>query len=127
MNASIEKAVAPLLTAAGAALLALMTGQVVDFAGLYTAALTAIVGLATFGAVYFIKYNARRPNKALAAALPLLVALVHGVHTGEINEPEILLGVQGLVGFIATYFASRVEVPAEHVRHARGLTGRPTK
>lgn len=112
MNASIDKTIAPLLTAAGAALLALATGGVVDFAGLYAAVLVTVTGLATAGVVYFIKYHAVRPNKALAAAaLPLAVALVHYLSTGELNEPEILLGVQGIIGFIGTYIAERVEIP----------------
>jgi hypothetical protein len=113
MNASIDKAIAPLITAAAVALLGLATGQTVDFSGLYTAVLSAVSGLAAAGLVYFVRYNARTPNKAVAAALPLAVAVVHYLHTGNFNEPEILLGVQGLVSFLGTYVSERVESPGE--------------
>lgn len=109
MNASIEKAVAPLATAGAMAVIALLTGGVVDITAVQGALVTACTGLATYGLVYFVRYNERRPNKALAALLPLAVAAVNAWQTGEVNSPEVLLGVQALVGFVWTWVAGRVE------------------
>ncbi len=116
MNASIEKAVAPLIVAGIAALTALLTGGPVDITAVQGALVTAAAGLVTFGLVYFVRYNERTPNKALAALLPLVVAAVHAWQTGEVNSPEVLLGVQGLIGAAWTYVASRKESPVEAER-----------
>jgi hypothetical protein len=114
VNASIDKAIAPLLAAAATALLGLATGQAVDFSGLYTAVISTVAGLAAAGVTFYAKYHARRPNKAFAAAaLPLAIALVHYLSTRELNEPEFLLALQGVVSFIGTYYSERIEAPGE--------------
>jgi len=107
MLPSIDKAVAPLVTAGLAALAALLTGGAVDVTSIQGALVTTAAGLATAGLVYFVKYNASRPNKALAALLPLVVAAVNAWQTGEVNSPEVLLAIQGVVGFVWTYVAAR--------------------
>ena len=108
MQPTIDKAVAPLITAGLAAIAALLTGGAVDVTSIQGALVTTAAGLATAGLVYFVRYNARRPNKALAALLPLAVAAVNAWQTGEVNSPEVLLAVQGVIGFAWTYFAPRI-------------------
>lgn len=111
MNASIDKAVAPLLVSALIALFPLLSGGAVDYATL----LTVITGLGTFGAVYFVRYSARFFNKALAALIvPLVAALASGIASGDLNTPELYVAIEGVVGFVVTYVAKYV-VPVSPV------------
>jgi hypothetical protein len=107
LTPTIDKAIAPILTAGVVALIALLTGGVVDVTSVQGALATTVSGLVTAGLVYFVRYNARTPNKALAALLPLALAAIDAWQTGEVNSPEVLLAVQGVVGAAWTYAARR--------------------
>ena len=71
------------------------------------ALVTTVSGLVTAGLVYFVRYNARTPNNAIAALLPLAIAAINAWQTGEVNSPEVLLAIQGVVGAAWTYAAAR--------------------
>lgn len=108
MNASIDKVFAPLITAGGTALIAILTGQAVDVSSVQTAIGATAAGLVTAGLVYYLRYSEHFPKKALANLVPLALALFHYLQTGEINEPEILFAMQAVVGFAWTYVAKYI-------------------
>lgn len=105
MNASIDKAVAPLTLGGVAGVFTLLLSGPIDLPTLITAVVAGLAGLIASGFTYFIRYNNTVPYKALAAASPLLIAFLRYLQTGELNQPEIVLGVQGLLGFLWTYVA----------------------
>lgn len=123
MNASIDKAVAPLLVSALTALFPLLSGGSADYATL----LTAVTGLGTFGAVYFVTYSAHFVNKAAVALIvPLLVALASALSSGDFNSPELYLAIQAIVGAVVTYLARRVDITVDAAAVNEG-TGASTR
>jgi len=110
MNATIDKAVAPLTLGGLAGVVTMLLGGAVDTTTLITGVVAGLAGLVASGVTYFIRYNDTFPYKALAAASPLLIAVLRYVQTGELNQPEVVLGVQGILGFLWTYAAPYVKL-----------------
>ena len=75
---------------------------------------TGLAGLLTAAGVLVARNTATWTTaKALIGlAMPIVVLLVSGFTTGEFNKPELALGIEGLITFLAVYWTSNDPTPS---------------